>query len=367
MKEVRHSVFEDGRVIFRYRHPRTKTPFEVEIRCPLANNLHDGHREILEQHRAWAGNFQIPAGEESYARFCDTRLDLLASYQCHDLPLDAAVLHSHLMTWFFVFDDIMDIDHGLDEEVRPLVAELFKRHLAVLDGAAPDSGDTHCIRAFYDFLKRAREASAGRSAAWYDRLVHHLREYVSGANWESMIGPTTAANTNTALYLQVRHMAVGVAPCLDLMALAAGLPPEPFLNNFFIQRLERLAINASIWINDLAGLNRDLRRRLGNIVFTLQRDHSLSLEEAALMVGRMCDAELEAFFMMEQQLPVLIGDDYRKRQEVYDGYVTVLKNWMRGLLDWSAGTERYQRVDMDMALQNDELIRRALRRGPREE
>jgi hypothetical protein len=80
----------------------------------------------------------------------------------------------------------------------------------------------------------------------------------------------------------------------------------------------------------------------------------------------MCDAELEAFFMMDRQLPVLIGEDYRKRQEVYEGYVTVLKNWMRGLLDWSARTERYLRVDMDMALQNDELIRRALRRGRQE-
>jgi hypothetical protein len=130
----------------------------------------------MEQHRAWARSFDIPPSDDSYRRYCDTRLDLLASYQCHDLPLDAAVLHSHLMTWFFVFDDIMDIDHGLDEEVRPLIAELFKRHLAVLDGAAPDSGDTHCILAFYDFLKRAREASAGRSAEWYDRLVHRLQD-----------------------------------------------------------------------------------------------------------------------------------------------------------------------------------------------
>ena len=362
MKETRHSVLDDGRVIFRYRDPQTKSPFEVEIRCPLTSKLHTEHSAILEQHRTWARSFRIPSGEESYQRYCDTRLDLLASYQCHDLPLEAAVLHSHLMSWFFVFDDIMDIDHGLDENLRPLVFELFKRHLEILDGAVADAGDPHCIHAFYDFLKKVRELSKGRCTVWYDRMVHHLREYVFGANWESMIGPTTDANTNTPMYLQVRHMAVGVAPCLDLMAIGAGIPGEALTGNFFVQRLERLAINYSIWINDLAGLNRDLKRRLGNIVLTLQQDHSLSLKDATAMLARMCDEELKAFLMVEQQLPILIGENYEKQREAYGSYVRVMKHWMRGLLDWSARTERYQRLDEDMALQNERLIGRALRK-----
>jgi hypothetical protein len=366
LKETRHSVLEDGRAIFRYTDPQTRSPFEVEIRCPLTSKLHSEHPAILEQHRQWARSFSIPAGEESYQRYCDTRLDLLASYQCHDLPLNAAVLHSHFMSWFFVFDDIMDIDHGLDEKVRPLVAELIHRHLDILDGFVPDAGDPHCIQAFYDFLKKARELSKGNYGGWYDRLVHHLREYVFGANWESMIGPTTEANTNTPMYLQVRHMAVGVAPCLDLMAIGAGIPGDVLTGNFFIQRLERLAINYSIWINDLAGLNRDLRGRLGNIVFTLQQDHSLSLYEATVMLARMCNAELDAFLTVEQQLPVLIGENYGTHKDVYDGYARVLKNWMRGLLDWSARTSRYQRLDEDMALQNERLIGQALRKDMRE-
>lgn len=362
LKAPTHSVLEDGRVIFRYSDPQTASPFEVEIRCPLTSKVHEAHREILDRHRQWARSFGIPAGGDSYQRFCDTRLDLLASYQCRDLPLDAAVLHSHLMSWFFVFDDIMDIDHGLDEKLRPLVVELVKRHLEVLDGSVPDAGAARCVHAFYDLLKKARDLSTGRFTVWYDRLVHHLREYVFGANWESMIGPTTDANTNTPMYLQVRHMAVGVAPCLDLLAMGAGIAGEALAGNFFIQRLEGLAINYSIWINDLAGLNRDLRHRLGNIVFTLQRDHTLSLKEATGMLARMCNAELEAFLIVEQQLPVLLREEYELHKVVCDSYVRVLKNWMRGLLDWSAGTARYQRLDEDMALQNDTLIRQALQK-----
>lgn len=362
MKEARHSVFDDGRVIFRYIDPQTRSPFEAEIRSPFPSRLHEQHSEIMDQHRHWARRFNIPPSEDTYLRYCDTRLDLLSSYQCSDLPLEAAIIHSHLMSWFFVFDDIMDIDHGLDENLRPLVYELFKRHLDILAGDAPRAKDSHCVHAFHDFLAKVRELCSGGFQIWYDRMVCHLREYVYGANWESMIGPTTEANTNTPMYLQVRHMAVGVSPCLDLMAAGAGIPGELLTGNFFIRRLERMAVNYSIWINDLAGLNRDLRRRLGNIVFTLQHDHALSLQEATRMLARMCNGELEAFLMVEQQLPVLLGEDYDKHRRACDGYVNVMKRWMRGLLDWSVRTERYLRVDADMALQNDEVMRSALRK-----
>jgi terpene synthase-like protein len=263
------------------------------------------------------------------------------------------------MTWFFFFDDIMDMDHGLEADARSSTARLCQRHLEMLDSAAPREDDPAVILAFHDYLQQVRQCDKTPDR-WFGRMAHHLREYVLGAYWESLIGPTTEANANTAMYLQVRHMAVGVAPCLDLMAMTAGIPYGPLANNFFIQRLERLAINYSIWVNDLAGLGRDIRRGLGNVIFTLRKDHALSLVEATRMVARMCDGELGAFLEVERQLPLLLGKDYEKDKQAYDDYLDVMKRWMRGLLDWSARSDRYQRLDVDMALQNDELIRRAL-------
>jgi hypothetical protein len=143
------------------------------------------------------------------------------------------------------------------------------------------------------------------------------------------------------------------------MAIIMQIPPDPFQLNFFINRLERLAINYSIWINDLAGLERDIRRGLGNVIFTLEKDHSLSRADAARMVGRMCDEELKAFLEVERELPMLLGEAYERDREAYEAYIDLLKRWMRGLVDWSARSARYQRLDVDMALQNDALIRQA--------
>jgi hypothetical protein len=95
------------------------------------------------------------------------------------------------------------------------------------------------------------------------------------------------------------------------------------------------------------------------VVFTLEKDHALSRADAARMVGRMCDEELKAFLEVERQLPMVLGEAYENDREAYEAYIDLLKRWMRGLVDWSARTARYQRLDVDMALQNDALIRQA--------
>jgi Terpene synthase family 2, C-terminal metal binding len=164
------------------------------------------------------------------------------------------------------------------------------------------------------------------------------------------------------MYMQVRHMAVGVAPCHDLMSIASQIAPEPIRDNFFIRRIERLAINYSIWINDLAGLNRDQKRGLANVIFTIQKDHSLALDEAARMVGRMCDDELKAFFQLERQMPTLLQPTWERDQKDVIAYNDVLRRWMRGLLDWSARSDRYQRLNVDMSLQSEATIREAASR-----
>jgi len=359
MNMNKHSLYDDGRVVFRYDDLPQVAPFEVEISCPLTSRMHADQETILEQHRVWARAFGLLSSSESYQRFCDTRFDLLIAYQLYDLPVESVVVASHLMAWFFVFDDVMDIDHGSEPGIREYRTKLCRRHLDVLGGAGAKEDDPCCIRAFSDYLQQVKTLSNDPSSFWYKRMKHHLQEYVLGACWESHIGPTNASNTNTPLYLQIRHMSVGVAPCHDLMAIIMQVPPEPFQKNFFINRLERLAINYSIWINDLAGLERDIQRGLGNVIFTLEKDHSLSRADAARMVGRMCDEELKAFLEVERQLPMLLGEAYERDREAYEAYIDLLKRWMRGLVDWSARSARYQRLDVDMALQNDALIRQA--------
>ena len=135
MNDNKHSVYDDGRVVFRYEDIPQISPFEVEILCQLPSRMHADQETILEQHRAWALGFDLLSSSESYQRFCDTRFDLLIAYQLYDLPVESAVIASDLMAWFFVFDDVMDIDHGLEPGIREYRTTLCKRHLDILDEA----------------------------------------------------------------------------------------------------------------------------------------------------------------------------------------------------------------------------------------
>jgi len=352
----------DGRVSFRFKNFETGADFGVDIDCPIDSRLHERQPELAERHRAWATEFGLMPSPERFERYCATRFDTLIGYQYHGWSLEAAVIASHLMTWFFVFDDNLDMDHDLDAAAKRYTLELAHRHIELLHGARARPNEPNIIRAFDDFLRQVRELAGTRREAWYARMVHHLEEYVYGTLWEGTVGPTTAQRANTAMYMQVRHMAVGVAPCHDLMAIAADIDADPIRADLFVRRLERLAINYSIWINDLAGLNRDQKRGLANVVFTIQKDHTITLEQAAAMVGRMCDGELHAFFQMEQQLPLLCEGWPRDRAPIL-AYDDVLRRWMRGLLDWSARSERYQRLEVDMSLQSEVTIREASRRA----
>ncbi|MEY6432868.1 hypothetical protein ABC977_10655 [Thioalkalicoccus limnaeus] len=356
---------DGSRVVFRYGCLHDEPPFDAEIGCPLVAGLHRDHEAILEQHRAWARGFGILPNGDTYDRYCDTRFDLISAYQYYDLPVEAAVTAAHLMTWFFVFDDVMDISLSPEQDIRSYRKRLCERHLDLLAGGEASESDPPVIVAFDDFLQQVRQLCEPSLQPWYERMAHHLREYVMGTHWESLIGPTTAANSNTAFYLQVRHMTVGVAPCLDLMAVAKQIPPTPVLADPFVRRMERLAVNYSIWINDLAGLCRDVRQGLGNVVFTLQQDDSLSMADAVRTVARRCNGELDAFLDVERQLPLLLGDEFAGHEAAYLSYADVLKRWMRGLVDWSARSARYQRFDVDMALQNGTSIRQASKQyGP---
>lgn len=353
------TIHADGRVAFHLRDLATGSPFEVEISCPIHSELHARQSGLCELHRAWAKKFElIPSAERHHA----TRFDALVGFQYHGWPLEAAAVASHLMTWFFVFDDHMDMEHDLDSAAKRYTLELARRHLEVLDGGMVSKKDPSVVLAFDDFLRQVRALAGMRYRLWYQRMKHHLKEYVYGTLWENTLGPTTPERANTALYMQVRHMTVGVAPCHDLMAIAAAIDPGPVNDDFYIRRLERLAINYSIGINDLAGLNRDQRRGLANVIFTIQKDHAVSLADATRTLARLCDGELEAFFRMERQLPVLLGSTWQRDGQSLLAYADVLRRWMRGLLDWSARSARYQRLDVDMSLQSPATIREATRR-----
>jgi 5-epi-alpha-selinene synthase len=74
-----------------------------------------------------------------------------------------------------------------------------------------------------------------------------------------------------------------------------------------------------------------------NYAIVLQRQNQWSLDHAIAEVASRHDGEVRKFLKLEQELPTFGGP--------YDGilrrYVSMLRCWMRGNLDWSRECVRY--------------------------
>src|SRR6185503_10703737 len=110
----RFEVSSTGDVVFFYVDPDTNRPFHVSISCPIPSVLHGETAALREIHRGWARRWSLLPTERAFERFATSRLDELVAYQCHGWPVESTAVSCNLMTWYFVFDDIMDMDHNLD-------------------------------------------------------------------------------------------------------------------------------------------------------------------------------------------------------------------------------------------------------------
>jgi hypothetical protein len=89
-----------------------------------------------------------------------------------------------------------------------------------------------------------------------------------------------------------------------------------------------------------------------NLVHVVQHHRGLTKEEACAHVCHAISAETERYLGLERQLLEAHPD----HQAALTPYAAGMRTWMRGNLDWSSRTRRYQPVtDLDPGGQGDYL------------
>jgi hypothetical protein len=335
----------DGTVTFEVHDDSSGVLFRDSIHCPLPSGRHPQALELRQAHRAWVRNHDLLADDADDERFCAARFDLLVSAECHRISLEAALVVSQLMSWFFVFDDGQERRHAADPAGTESSRRATRRHLDVLAGDTPRSSDSKLLFAFADFLNNARALGDGEIDPWYRRLQVHLKDYIVATHGEGIL--TVPAAHNSALHSQIRMPGSGILPGCDIAASAQRLPHDVIARDVFVQRLDALCVNCLIWINDLFGLARDARYGGANTILVLRNEHALSLKEATRVVAHRFNQEMRAFLEIERALPRLAGKDWPTVAASATEYCEILKNCIRGFLDWSVVSDRYlRRADM---------------------
>jgi 5-epi-alpha-selinene synthase len=155
---------------------------------------------------------------------------------------------------------------------------------------------------------------------------------------------------DVASYLQVREVTVGLQVMFALGELLEGFRlPDRVRAHPAIRRLARHTSKIVGCANDLFTYEKELRAgEIHNLVLVLMNERRLPIGEALAQAVALHDHEVRSFLHDLAQLPSFGAADADVQC-----YVTMMRCWIRGHLDWAHETGRYRPFEAPAGEQGD--------------
>ncbi len=304
-----------------------------ELYCPFPP-LVNRNADIVEQRTIeWATQQGLLTDPIVRKRLEMVRVGWLMARTYPYTELDELQLLADWCTWLFLQDDQCD-EKGIGKDPVQL-AEIHNRSLAVLKGVPLHRNDRSLTIALVNLRQRLVERAR---YGWMPRFLASVAAAFDASVWEA---GNRAANRIPSVehYLAKRPFTGGLYTLVELMDLTENFNlPFEIYDHPYLQKLTRRAVNAVCLSNDVISLAKELRQGdFHNLVVVLRHKDNISLQDAVYRVAALHDAEVRAFINLELDMPSF-GPTF---EPAVKQYVTILKAWMRGNLDWSYMSGRY--------------------------
>lgn len=302
--------------------------------CPFPSAVNRHADAVHQDTLAWAKHFNLITTTAAYQRFSAAQFGWLAARAYPDALREELQIVSDWNTWLFMLDDQCD-EGGIGKQPDQL-AQLFASFVVLLQGGDDSVSKIPLAQALVNLRQRLSQKA---TAAWMLRFIASTQDYFAACHWEA----TNRAHRivpDVASYIAMRPLSGGLNTDVDLIDITEriNLPPE-VRTHPTIQALTLMANNVVCWSNDIFSLEKEMQRGdVHNLVLVLRHADHLTLQEAIDRAAAMHDAEVRAFIELAAMLPSFdpaINADLSR-------YVSILRSWMRGNLDWSHATGRYR-------------------------
>lgn len=307
-----------------------------ELYCPFAPAVNAHAEDVQEETLLWASSLGLLPDERFREAFRAAAIGELAARFHPFAHREELHLISDFYAWMFLQDD-----HRDELEVGQHPGRLFhedRRSLEVLGGDGPSAQDSPSVHALCDLRDRLVFRMPGPT--WMRRFVRSVENHFDATVWEA----TNRAQSivpDPDTYLRMRPLTSGLAIDDELIELAGearlfgGAREHPT-----VKRLSLSSQKVVCWANDLISLEKELAHGdVHNLVLVLAHHESLDLREAIYRVAQMHDAEVREFERLSSRLPYFGA----AVNEHLERYVAALQARIRGNLDWSRESARYQR------------------------
>jgi hypothetical protein len=314
--------------------PNIYCPFPSAI-SPYAERI---HRHTLD----WVQQLNLVTNEKAYKRLRASKFGRLAARAYPDAPLDRLEIISDWNTWLFILDDQCD-EWGLGKHPEQLAA-LHARCLEILSGSMPNSEDVALVYALHDIRTRIQPLMP---LSWLTRFVQSAAEYFESTVWEAK-NRFQGIWPDSPTYILMRPYTGGLYTDIDLIELTNGITlPLQVRKHPRIQQLAVITNNVVCWSNDIISLQKEFSHQdMHNLVLVFHHHRQISLQSAIDQVARLIESQVRQFIILEKSLPSFGADIDRDIER----FITIMRAWMRGNLDWSFESGRYRPTEEIEAL-----------------
>jgi hypothetical protein len=310
------------------------------LTVPFTPRLNPAAERSRQHTLRWLRRFRMLEDSSAVMEYDALRLERLMAYFYPDASPHDLDLAADLNGWFFVFDDQFDGELGRRPDEVTAVVEAVVGTMYE-DGPLPLSPLTPLTAGFRDIWVRS---IAGTPALWQHRFRTHWRAYLRAYRWEAR-NRTGAGLPPLQEFLRGRRESIGVQPCLDFLERCGGYAlPGALHTGFPLAEMRRITADVVIFVNDIVSLDKELAvGDVNNSVIVLRHDLGCGLEEAVRRIAATSDSRVARFRHLAAGLPTALeasGVPSLVREQVMR-YVSGMRNLMRGTLEWSLETTRY--------------------------
>lgn len=179
---------------------------------------------------------------------------------------------------------------------------------------------------------------------WRTRFAWHLITYLTTATtWEAGNRANDVVPSEETYIAKRRHTGA-IHVCMDLIEIVTGIEAPESLHNDprFITALEA-SCNHVCWANDVYSFEKEqVLGEIHNLVHLVRHHRGLGEQQALDHVAERLALETERFLTAEDELLEM----YPELTGLLVPYLEGMRSWMRGNLDWSRQTPRYNPADV---------------------
>lgn len=288
-------------------------------------------RELMKQ----CGILASERDESKKFERCKSSLLSVLAYP--DADVEQATLVNDFHAYLFHVDDQAEEDENYGK--RPeLLRHYFASHvLALRHGRLAWDADP----AGQLLLSLRERLLAASSEEWIDRFANDVEEYLLRGTLRGAEHWTAGSVPTLEEYERQRGFDSSVYACQDMIEICGGhrVDADLFEADDFAH-LRKLCTRVVAFVNDLVSYTKEVVRHASpnNLLHVMMVEYSMSLDDAITASVELINRDCAEYESLSAAAIEAAG---ARRREV-QAYVRGQRAWMRGNLQWSLATRRYE-------------------------